>query len=59
MDEGNVPLGSIQRILGHENRKTTELYVHSLGDTERRAMAAFEAARQNPKSHTSPTQEAN
>ena len=27
MDNNNVPLGSIQRILGHESRKTTEIYL--------------------------------
>jgi integrase len=30
MDASNVPIGSIQRILGHENRKTTEIYLHGL-----------------------------
>ena len=29
MDDANVPIGSIQRILGHENRKTTEIYEDS------------------------------
>jgi integrase len=50
MDSNNVPIGAIQRILGHENRKTTEIYLHSMGDLERNAMNAFEQARQ--KSHT-------
>jgi len=50
MDGNNVPIGAIQRILGHENRKTTEIYLHSIGDLERQAMAAFERARE--KSHT-------
>ncbi|WP_211221621.1 tyrosine-type recombinase/integrase [Desulfocurvibacter africanus] len=38
LDQANVPIGSIQRILGHENRTTTEIYLHSLGDSEREAM---------------------
>ena len=50
MDNSNVPIGAIQRILGHENRSTTEVYLHALGETERDAMATFEQARQ--KSHT-------
>ena len=50
MDGHNVPLGAIQRIMGHENRKTTEIYLHSIGDLERKAIAVFESAREN--SHT-------
>ncbi len=50
MDVSNVPIGSIQRILGHENRTTTEIYLHSLGDTEVKAMGTFEEAQKN--SHT-------
>jgi len=50
MDEQNVPIGAIQRILGHENRRTTEIYLHSVGEMEREAMAAYERARK--KSHT-------
>ena len=44
MENNNVPIGSIQRILGHANRKTTEIYVHSLGQAEREAMAVYERA---------------
>ena len=54
MDDSNVPLGSIQRILGHENRKTTEIYLHSIGDSERKAISVFESFKK--KSHTSLTQ---
>jgi len=50
MDGNNVPLSAIQRILGHENRKTTEIYLHSNGDLEREAINIFERARE--KSHT-------
>jgi integrase len=50
MDENNVPIGSIQRILGHENRRTTEIYLHSIGNAECEAMAVFEQASRN--SHT-------
>jgi integrase len=50
MDNNNVPMGSIQRILGHENRSTTEIYLHSLGDEEREAIAIYENVRKN--SHT-------
>ena len=50
MDKCRVPIGSIQRILGHENRTTTEIYLHGIGESERDAIAIFEGARQN--SHT-------
>ncbi|SPF48337.1 Integrase family protein (fragment) [Syntrophobacter sp. SbD1] len=50
MDCNNVPIGAIQNILGHENRTTTEIYLHSIGDMERTAMAVYERVRQN--SHT-------
>ena len=49
MDNNNVPIGSIQRILGHENRKTTEIYLHSIGDSEKKAMQVF--GRFSKKSH--------
>ena len=41
----NVPLVQIQDILGHENRKTTEMYIHSFGDEKRDVMRLFESAR--------------
>jgi len=50
MDNSNVPIGSIQKILGHENRSTTEIYLHSFGMAERDAISVYELARQ--KSHT-------
>jgi len=42
LDRENVNLGSIQRLLGHENRSTTEIYLHSIGEAEREAMKVFE-----------------
>ena len=53
MDNNNAPLGAIQRILGHENRTTTEIYLHSIGQPERDAMSLYERASQKksqPKS---------
>ena len=41
LEQSNVPIGSIQQILGHENRSTTELYLHSIGESERQAMDVF------------------
>jgi integrase len=49
MDSLNVPIGVIQRILGHENRQTTEIYVHSIGNVEREAMALYEQAREKSR----------
>ena len=54
MDKSDVPIGAIQRILGHQNRSTTEIYLHSLDDAERDAIAVFEQAQK--KSHTTLTQ---
>jgi len=48
MAGSGVPIGVIQRILGHENSKTTEIYLHSMGEAERDAMCTFEKARQDP-----------
>ena len=31
-------LGLFNGILGHENRSTTEIYLHSIGDSEREAI---------------------
>jgi hypothetical protein len=50
MESNNVEIGSLQRILGHENRSTTEIYLHSIGDSEKVAISIYEQARQ--KSHT-------
>jgi integrase len=42
LDDLGVSIGVIQRILGHQNRKTTEIYLHSIGDAEREAMKRLE-----------------
>lgn len=52
LDNANVNISSIQRILGHENRTTTEIYLHSIGEAEREAMNVFERVTENP--HTNP-----
>ena len=46
MDNNNVPKGVIQRILGHKNRTTTDIYLHSMGDSEKEAMLVLENARE-------------
>jgi integrase len=43
LEQENVPIGSIQRLLGHEHRSTTELYLHSIGESEREAMDVLNA----------------
>lgn len=45
MDKNNVPLAAIQKLLGHENRSTTEIYLHSSRNIEREAIAIYENAR--------------
>ncbi len=50
MENGNVSIGTIQKILGHENRTTTEIYLHTLGEADRLAMLAYERLRLD--SHT-------
>lgn len=54
MDNAKVPIGAIQRILGHENRTTTEIYIHLIGETEREAISIYERAigKISHKSHT-------
>jgi len=54
LDNANVNIGSVQRLLGHENRRTTEIYLHSLKGAEREAMRIYEREVQNSHigSHT-------
>ncbi len=42
LDRGKAPIGVIQRILGHQNRSTTEIYLHSIGEAEREAMEVLD-----------------
>jgi integrase len=51
LDHDRVPISSIQRILGHESRSTTEIYLHSIGESEREAMKVFDREI-DEKSHT-------
>jgi hypothetical protein len=55
MDRYDVPIGSIQKILGHEKRQTTEIYLHSIDQAETEAIAVYEKAK---SSHTILTQKA-
>jgi len=43
LDNAKVQIGSIQKILGHESRRTTEIYLHSIGEAERKAMEIYES----------------
>jgi integrase len=52
LDNANVNIGAIQRLLGHENRSTTEIYLHSIGEAEREAMRVFEKMTRGEDSHT-------
>ncbi|MCP4341200.1 MAG: hypothetical protein GY799_20540 [Desulfobulbaceae bacterium] len=39
-----VPISHIQEILGHENRSTTEGYIHTLGNNKVKTIERFEKA---------------
>lgn len=45
MDAVNTPITSIQTILGHESRKTTEIYLHSNIEDHALIMDVYEKAR--------------
>ncbi len=51
MENNGVPLGSIQRILGHASQRTTEIYLHALGKAEREAIDVFERVSKTKVSH--------
>lgn len=54
LDAMGVPIGTIQRLLGHENRTTTEIYLHSINVSEIHAIKALEESffeKSHPKSH--------
>ncbi|MBN2058923.1 MAG: site-specific integrase [Deltaproteobacteria bacterium] len=53
LDQMNIPIGTIQRLLGHENRTTTEIYLHSFGDSERKAAEIFDIVFEEKVSHNS------
>lgn len=42
LDNANVPIGSIQRFLGHENRTTTEIYLHAIGNSEKELIGVLD-----------------
>ena len=55
LDQKNVPIATIQSILGYENRKTTEIYFHSFGEAERHAMGISNEIFSEKVSHKSHT----
>ncbi len=55
LENAGVNISSIQRILGHENRTTTEIYLHSIGSPERVAMDVYERVTGEKVPHKSHT----
>lgn len=49
MESINIPIREIQGILGHENSKTTEGYIHSMNQIKIEIMNKYEAARNKQK----------
>ena len=44
LEKAGVPVRTIQDLLGHENRTTTEIYLHSFKGSDRKAMDLLETA---------------
>ncbi|HOI94541.1 MAG TPA: site-specific integrase [Syntrophobacter fumaroxidans] len=53
MDDCKVATVTIQKMLGHKKRETTEIYLHPIKGSDRAAVAVFERAR-TIKPHTEP-----
>lgn len=49
MESIGIPISHIQELLGHENRKTTEGYIHTLGKNKIEAIDKFQQAREISK----------
>lgn len=51
MESNGIPISVIQEILGHENRKTTERYIHSIGNSKVEAFKILQKNRRKLMSH--------
>ncbi len=48
LDSAKVPIGTIQKVLGHENRTTTKIYLNGIGKKRRwDAMRTYESHAQS------------